>query len=319
MTHVDAAATCTLADAVGSYLDWHALRGSAAAHRKELRRMLLAFAELTGPSQPLGDVTRDHCAAFLRAVQDRGSKPNTQNAHHRTLNAFFRWLCEEKRLADSPMRRVPAPKVPLEQIKPLSPEELTRLLRQPDTATFTGMRDATFIALLADSGLRLSEATNVKLAEIDLRQRAISVVGKGGRPRVVFFGDTAARYLREFLKRREAEPEDVVFISSLGEPLCRHTMTTRLRRYGQDAGISGKRVSPHTLRHTFAISWLLGGGDALSLQRLLGHSTQAMTSRYVNFAAADLAKLHRTVSPLDRMSAGSGGASVRSQRRTRLR
>jgi site-specific recombinase XerD len=235
------------------------------------------------------------------------------------MTAFFRWLCQEKRITASPMERVPAPKVPLEQIKPLTPDELNRLLRQPDVSTFTGLRDATFIALLADSGLRLSEATNITLAEVDLRQRAIGIVGKGGRPRVVFFGETAGKYLREYLKRREAEPDELVFISSLGEALCRYTMTTRLRRYGQEAGISGKRVSPHTLRHTFAISWLLGGGDALSLQRLLGHSTQAMTSRYVNFTATDLAKLHRTVSPLDRVSPPIKSSALSTRGRSRRR
>jgi len=319
MTQVNPSAVLSLADAVGAYLDWHALRGSSAAHRKELRRMLLAFVELTEDDQPIIEVTREHCTAYLRSVQERGGKPNTQNAYYRTLTAFFRWLCQEKRIGTSPMERVPAPKVPLEQIKPLTPDELGKLLRQPDVTTFTGLRDATFIALLADSGLRLSEATSIKVSEIDLKQRAVAVVGKGGRPRVVFFGDTAARYLREYLKRRDAGPEDLVFISSLGEPMCRYTMTTRLRRYGQEAGIVGKRVSPHTLRHTFAVSWLIGGGDALSLQRLLGHSTQVMTARYVNFTATDLAELHRKISPLDRLWQMGGTFKLPRQGRNRLR
>jgi integrase len=88
---------------------------------------------------------------------------------------------------------------------------------------------------------------------------------------------------------------------------------------GYAAGIRGKRVSPHTLRHTFAVNWLKNGGDTLSLQRLLGHSTPAMTTRYVNFATADLAELHRTVSPLDRLQADSGQMRrAQPERRERL-
>jgi hypothetical protein len=94
-----------------------------------------------------------------------------------------------------------------------------------------------------------------------------------------------------------------------------------MREYGYKAGIRGKRVSPHTLRHTFATNWLLNGGDTRSLQRLLGHATPAMTTRYVNFATAHLAELHRTVSPLDRVQAAERGASrpVPAEARKRLR
>jgi site-specific recombinase XerD len=110
-------------------------------------------------------------------------------------------------------------------------------------------------------------------------------------------------------------------VSSLGEKLLRFAVVERMRENGSAAGIQGKRVSPHTLRHAFAINWLKNGGDTLSLQRLLGHSTPAMTTRYVNFATADLAELHRTVSPLDRLAA-TQGAPLRPgamEKRTRIR
>jgi integrase/recombinase XerD len=103
----------------------------------------------------------------------------------------------------------------------------------------------------------------------------------------------------------------LLFVNSLGEQLLHFAITARMHDYGEKAGITGKRVSPHTLRHTFAVNWLLNGGDTLSLQRLLGHTTPTMTTRYVNFATADLAQLHRSVSPLDRLQGKNGTAPTR--------
>ena len=306
--------------AISAYLDWQSLRGSTAKHRLEVGRRLRTFAATLGPDVPLDAIKRDHCTAVLRDLQDRGRKPNTVIAYYRILEAFFNWVVAEERLAVSPMDRVPKPKAPTEQIKPLSQEELARLLQAPDRTTFVGLRDVAFMALLADTGLRLMEALCIRVADLDTRQRAISVLGKGGKPRTVFYGATAASFLREYLKRRSAENADAfLFVNSLNEPLWKCSMSKRVHDYGDEAGINGKRVSPHTLRHTFAVSWLMGGGDAFSLQRLLGHSTAVMTARYVNFTSGDLGKLHRSVSPLDRLSAQSVEPVEEKVRRKRLR
>jgi integrase/recombinase XerD len=161
------------------------------------------------------------------------------------------------------MDPVPKPKVPQEPIKPLSQEELVLLLETADCSGFVGLRDTAFMALLADTGLRVAEAVNIRIGDIDSRERSISVLGKGSKPRTVFYGEAAARYLRDYLKRRGGTgAEALLFVNSLGEPLWTTSMTKRIRDYGGVAGIKGKRVSPHTLRHTFAVSWLMGGGDA---------------------------------------------------------
>jgi integrase/recombinase XerD len=145
-------------------------------------------------------------------------------------------------------------------------------------------------------------------------------VGKGSKPRTVFYGEAAAKLLQTYLKRRDAQSaEDLVFVNSLGERLWITSIGKRMRAYAEQVGVKGKRVSPHTLRHTFAVSWLMGGGDAFSLQRLLGHSTAVMTARYVNFTSGDLGKLHRSLSPLDRLHASTTIPPVEKQPRKRLR
>ena len=306
---------------IGDYLDWQALRGSSKRHRTDIRRELLRFAATLDSDLPIDQVTREHCTAYLRSFQERECKPNTVKAYHRILDAFFRWCVEEERIDVSPMKRVPKPKLTQEQIKPLSAEELTALLAEPDRKFFVGLRDIALMALMADTGLRISETLNIRLGDVDTRARAIAVLGKGDKPRTVFYGETVAQHLRNYLRRRARRgSEDLLSVSSLGEKLLRFAIVERMRDYGFAAGIRGKRVSPHTLRHTFAINWLKNGGDTLSLQRLLGHATPAMTTRYVNFATADLAELHRTVSPLDRLQAGAGqGRLVEPERRRRLK
>jgi len=309
----------TLQAAISDYIDWHSLRGSSARHRTDIERMLQAFAAVAGPERLIDEVTREDCSRFLRRYQERCCKPSTLKAYHRVLDAFFTWLLQEEQLSISPMKRVPKPKLLQEQIKPLTQEELIRLLAQPDTSTFVGLRDTAFIGLLSDTGLRLSEANSIHLADVDTRQRSISVMGKGGKARVVFYGESVALMLRSYLKRRrDPQSDDLLFVNQYGEQMLRFCMSERIREYGAAAGIKGKRVSPHTLRHTFSVSWLMGGGDTLSLQRLLGHSSPEMTTRYVNFANTDLAELHQTNSPLDRLKA-SGASPQGAGRKTKKR
>jgi integrase/recombinase XerD len=292
----------SLSQTIADYLDWHALRASSTRHRGDIKRMLRRFGDAVGNDRPLDGISREDCASFLRVIQDQGSKPSTLKAYHRVIDAFFHWCVEEERLESSPMRRVPKPKLVQEQIKPLSSEELVALLAAPSRKTFVGLRDGALMALLADTGLRVSEALGIKLTDVDTRARSVAVMGKGEKPRMVFYGEAVAVRLRDYLRRRGGRgSEELLFVNSLGEPLLRFAVANRMRKYGAVASIKGKRVSPHTLRHTFAINWLMNGGDTLSLQRLLGHTTPAMTTRYVNFATADLAELHRTVSPLDRL------------------
>jgi site-specific recombinase XerD len=307
---------------LNDYMDWQALRGSSKRHRTDIKRELLRFVATLPEDLPIDQVTREHCTNYLRDFQERGCKPLTVKAYHRILDAFFRWCLEEERIDESPMKRVPKPKVAQEQVKPLTGEELTVLLDAPNRRTFVGLRDVAIMALMADTGLRVSEAVNIKLGDLDTRARAVTVTGKGDKPRTVFYGEAVAGHLRSYLRRRARRgSEDLLFVNSLGEPILRWAIVERMRDYGYAAGIRGKRVSPHTLRHTFAVNWLKNGGDTLSLQRLLGHSSPAMTARYVNFCTADLAAMHRIVSPLDRLQAQNGSSAARpvGENRTRMR
>lgn len=125
-------------------------------------------------------------------------------------------------------------------------------------------------------------------------------MGKGSRERIVPVGSVARQALVRYLREVGADPAGPIFRSRLGGPLGGRGIQQLFRRLKLRAGLPG-RCSPHTLRHTFARAYLVNGGDAFSLQRILGHATLDMVKRYVALADTDLAARHRQASPADRL------------------
>jgi integrase/recombinase XerD len=165
--------------------------------------------------------------------------------------------------------------------------------------------DYIVVLTLLDCGLRAGELVNLTLKDLDLARRSLQVMGKGSREREVYFGRRLARVLREWLNRRTLQlPGDALFSTRNGDPLNRHHLIKVLHRLRDEAKISGVRVSPHTLRHTFATSFIRNGGDPFALQRLLGHSHIETTLLYVHLVGTALREAHAKASPVDRLLGG---------------
>lgn len=172
--------------------------------------------------------------------------------------------------------------------------------------------------LLLDTGLRISEAMNIRLKDIDRANSSVTVMGKGSKERTVHFGQTVRRALSQYLERRGDLETDYLFVTEYGDPMQQRMAQQQITRYGALAKIQGVRISPHTFRHTFAKNWIVNGGDVFSLQKMLGHTTMEMVRRYVNLANEDVGRAHRTYSPADRML-GMGLAEETRRDRSRLR
>jgi integrase/recombinase XerD len=262
----------------------------------------------------LSSVTSEDLIRFLSAVRRRpGLKgrrqvsDHTMLAYHRTLAALFAYLEERDLRKPNPMAFVPRPKVAEYLIRPFSGDQLQKLLARPDTESFTGLRDLTLMCFLLDTGCRISECLSMPLDHVDLERRVARVMGKGRKEREVPFGCRTLAWLERYLERRAAsQATQLLFVNQYGECLTPNAVCHRISAYGRAAGLRGVRVSPHTFRHTFGVNWLLGTGeykgDTLSLQRILGHSTPAMTQKYVHFAGQDLRKLHDRLSPGDQLA-----------------
>jgi integrase/recombinase XerD len=158
---------------------------------------------------------------------------------------------------------------------------------------------------MLDTGGRASEVCALRVKDLDLTGRKVRIAGKGGKSRTAFLGKHATKALWTYLRDEPRDEDAALFHSErgpqAGEPLTRGGLHTVILKLGQMAGLEAVRCSAHTFRHTFAITFLRGGGNVFSLKELLGHTTLDMTNRYVALAQADLEAQHRAFSPADRL------------------
>jgi site-specific recombinase XerD len=230
---------------------------------------------------------------------------HTINAYLRALQAFWAWLKREDFIEENPFNRLKIPKAPKKVIPIFTEEQLRRLFAAIDTTTPVGHRNYTIILTLLDTGIRCSELTGLKLADVNLESRLLKVWGKGSKERLVPIGAKVQKALWKYLARYRPEPAtpryDQVFLTRDGHPLTKDRVEAIVERYGRKAGITGVRLSPHTFRHTMAVTFLRNGGDVFSLQRILGHSQLEVLRGYVNLAQSDISRVHQRNSPADNL------------------
>jgi integrase/recombinase XerD len=239
---------------------------------------------------------------YFLSLQDRGLAQNSILAHWRALKAFWRFVYGEGYIGAMP--KMPTVKEEKKQVRPLSVSQVRKVLDSFDVKTFSGLRNQTIIRLMFDSGLRLSELASINLQEMDLSQQWILAKGKGGKDRWVPFGESTKRQIWCYLKQREKYSDgndDALFVKYDGSRFKPRGIQIMFRRLSAEMALDDIRLSPHTMRHSFALNWIEGGGDPFSLQKILGHTSQAMTSRYVAMAKSTIKAQHSRYSPADKI------------------
>lgn len=229
-------------------------------------------------------------------------RPKTVKTYHSHLRPFFHWLIQEGILESSPMDAITPPIARADQIQPFNERQVQAIIAAAQK-TKHPKRDALIVCFLLDTGVRASELCDLRLKDIDITARRAVVLGKGNKHRSVYFGRFTAKALWNYLREDEREPDSAVFQSDrgtgTGEALTRSGLLQLIERLGDAACIDAVRCSPHTFRHTFAVTFLRNGGNVFTLQQLLGHTNIAMTNRYVAISQGDLERQHRQFSPVD--------------------
>ena len=233
---------------------------------------------------------------YLQQRVEQGAKPRSSARLLSSIRRFYRYLVRERQLSEDPSARIDAPKLGRSLPKSLTEEEVEALLAAPDTVSLLGMRDRAMLEVLYASGLRVSELVGLTLAQLNLQQGLVKVIGKGNKERLVPLGEEALSWVERYL--REARglllgtvQNDVLFPSRRGSAMTRQAFWQLIKRYALQAGIN-KSLSPHTLRHAFATHLLNHGADLRVVQLLLGHSSLSTTQIYTHVARERLKSLH---------------------------
>jgi len=248
--------------------------------------------------------------------QNKGLSGHTINSYLRATRAFWSWLLVEEFVKVNPFDRVKVPKAPKKVIVPFSEDQIIALLGAIDVKSPIGIRDLTIIQTLLDTGMRVTELTGLELENVSLVQRCLKVHGKGDKERIVPVGVTVQKALAKYINKYRPQPmyplSDNLFLTRDGMPLTPNRIQSIIETYANRAGIQEVRASPHTFRHTFAVSYLRNGGDVFTLQRILGHETLDMVRNYVTIAQTDLQEAHLRCSPVDNLKMKSRQPSIRS-------
>ena len=243
-------------------------------------------------------------AAILKhliALRNAGLEPRSRARHLVTLRGFYKFLTQEKILKHDAARMVDLPKSGLKIPEVLSVQEITHLLNTPDLQKPIGVRNSAMIELLYATGLRVSELVNLKLQGLNIEAGFVRVLGKGSKERVVPIGqyatkkiDTYIKTARSMLLKKTASP--YLFVARAGKPMTRQGFWKLLRQYALQAGIK-KKLTPHTLRHSFATHLLEGGADLRAVQVMLGHVDISTTQIYTHVAREHLKDMHKKFHP----------------------
>lgn len=215
--------------------------------------------------------------------------------------SFFRFLLREKLVAQNPFVNLVTPKLPRKLPNFLYPEELERLLKGPDLTSPLGLRDRAILEMIYGTGLRVAEIIRVNKNDVDFAEGEVKVLGKGSKERIVLFGSHAKRALEDYLDNaRDKLVSDkkvaAFFVNRRGGRLTARSVERMLVYYSKKAGIT-KKVTPHTLRHSFATHLLAGGADLRMVQELLGHASLSTTQVYTHITKERLKEVYDSAHP----------------------
>ena len=286
-------------DSLGAFFRHLSLEKDASPHTlRSYRTDLLEFAQYAGTGDPstwLGDVDTRTIRGWLAHLHARSLDAATIARKLAAVRSWFRFLVRRGALERNVAREVRGPRPPRKLVSFLPIDEATALMEAKARDGAVRARDTAVLELLYATGLRVSELAGLDLDDVDRAIRTVRVLGKGRKERIVPYGSRAPGALAAYLEGRGGGAGPL-FANPRGGRLTVRSLYTIVRRSAVSTGIT-RRVSPHTLRHTFATHLLNAGADLRVIQELLGHSRLSTTQRYTHVGADQLMRVYDAAHP----------------------
>lgn len=304
--------TIKLTDAWEGYLIYAQARGLSELTIRSTTSTINQFLGWLDADPLVDDISKLVIQKFLNHLEERGLSKRTRRNHHSNLAAIWTWMVDEGLVTEHTIRQVKPPKPEEVEVVPFSEQDIKLMLaslkrskpyRRPRQAEASNhelpeaVRNKAIILLLLDTGIRASELCGLKISDVDLRNRRVTVFGKGAKYRMVPISAKTANALWRYQTQRDyTKPTEAFFVTYAGLRFRTNALRLMLDRLQERSGVPN--IHAHRFRHTFAITYLRNGGDVFTLQRILGHSDITMTRRYSAIAASDVEVSHRAASPV---------------------
>ncbi len=244
---------------------------------------LVSFFDFLGEKK-IDEITRKDFSSYTKFLARKEVNPTTITRKNASIKGFFKFLCYRRDIKSNPAISIISPKTPKKLPRVLSITEIEKILKNHLTPL-----ELAVVELLYSSGIRVSELVNLNIKNIDLNLKVIKVFGKGSKERIVPINKKCVDRLKPYLKKRELlvlkNPNNALFLDDKGRKITRQKVYRIIRKQGE---LIDKKISPHTIRHSFATHLLECGADLRVVQELLGHSSIVTTQLYTHISKKTL-------------------------------
>ena len=259
-------------------------KNTEVSYERDLKKIILFLRERG--IREVGEVLDSDLQAYIQEMQGRHFASSSVSRSVASMRAFFRYLFRMGKIPSDPSEELKSPRVEKRPPEILSVDEVDALLRQPNQSTPKGIRDTAMLELLYATGMRVSELIHLEIRDVNLKLGYVTC-HESGKERVIPIGNVSRKALTQYVFEARAafaknEEETALFTNCSGKPMSRQGFWKVLKGYADEAGIR-KDITPHTLRHSFAVHMLQNGADVRSVQEILGHSDISTTQVYLNF------------------------------------
>ncbi|MBE9502618.1 MAG: site-specific tyrosine recombinase XerD [Proteobacteria bacterium] len=273
-------------------------KNTVAAYRRDLKK----FESFLDKGQVhILKARREDVLSFISFLREGGLGSRSTARNIVAIRMLYRFLKAEKKVEALPTENVELPRSFKRLPDTLSPAEVELILKSPDETEPLGMRDRAMFELLYATGLRVSELVTITVNRLNLEVGFLIALGKGSKERVIPMGEVAMEWIRHYIrdarvKTLKGRESDYLFVTARGDKMTRQGFWKILRKHAKKVGIY-KKISPHTLRHSFATHLLDGGADLRSVQTMLGHADISTTQIYTHINSERLKKIYKQFHP----------------------